>query len=240
MRAPATGTTGVLAERVSRRGALALALQETLTATERLRVNRQSATSAEIFRAHIKQLLSAAHDDARAAGYSSEDVKLAVHAAVVFLDESVLNSRNPTFAEWPRRPLQEELFGGHMGGETFFQNLHALLGRQDNDDVADVLEVYQLCLLLGFQGRYGAAGGNELLSWISVTADRIARVRGRPSALSPSWALPEGEVIAVAKDRWVRPLAIVAAVSFAVLCLSSFIFWVAQQSWFSDLRIAAP
>ena len=63
---------------------------------------------------------------------------------VAFLDESVLNSRNPIFADWLRKPLQEELFGTHIAGEVFFQNLQQLLGRSDSPDLADLLEIYHL------------------------------------------------------------------------------------------------
>jgi type VI secretion system protein ImpK len=224
------------AERVHRRGVLALALQEPLTATERLRANRQSATDAPAFRSHIKQLLSAAHEEARRAGYAGEDIKLAIYAVVAFLDESALNSHHPAFAEWPRQPLQEELFGGHMGGETFFQNLQTLLGGQDTDDLADVLEVYQLCLLLGFQGRYGGAGPNEVRAWTTAVADKLARIRGGPQTLSPGWALPGEEVIPIPRDPWVRPLGYTALAVFAVSAFLSFFFWVGQQSWVTALR----
>jgi len=229
-------TASAPAERVHRRGVLALALQEVFTATVRLRANRQSAADAESFRNHIKQLLGSAHEEARRAGYTAEDVKLAIYAVVAFLDESVLNSRHPAFAEWPRRPLQEELFGGHTGGEMFFQNLHALQGRQDTDDLADVLEVHQLCLLLGFQGRYGGAGHDELRSWTAATRDKIARIRGGPTTLSPAWAPPSDEVIPIPKDPWVRPLGYTAIAVLAASCLLALLFWLWQQSWIADLR----
>jgi type VI secretion system protein ImpK len=234
-RAPAD-VAGYPAERAHRRGLLALALQETLTATVRLRTNRQSATDAEGFRAQVKQLLATAHEEARRAGYAGEDSKLAIYAAVVFLDESVLSSRHPSFAEWPRRPLQEEIFGGHTGGETFFQNLHALIGRQDSDDVADVVEAYQLCLLLGFQGRYGASGRDELRAWMTAAADKIGRIRGGAGPLSPGWAPPTDEVIPVPRDPWLRPLAFTTIAVFAASSLLALLFWVWQQSWIADLR----
>jgi type VI secretion system protein ImpK len=224
------------AERGYRRGMLALALQEPLVTTVRLRANRQAAADAASFREHIKQLLTRAHDEARRAGYGGEDVKLAIYAVVVFLDESVLNSRHPAFAEWPRRPLQEELFGGHMGGETFFQNLHTLLARQDTDDLADLLEVHQLCLLLGFEGRYGAGGRDELRAWRTAVADKIARVRGRPGPLSPAWAPPNDEVIPIPTDPWVRPLAYGAIAMVALSSLGALLFWIWQQSWIADLK----
>ena len=224
------------AERGYRRGMLALALQELFTTTVRLRANRQAAADAASFREHVKQLLTHAHDEARRAGYGGEDVKLAIYAAVVFLDESVLNSGHPAFVEWPRRPLQEELFGGHMGGETFFQNLHALLGRPDTDDLADVLEVHQLCLLLGFEGRYGAGGRDEVRAWRSGVADKIARVRGRPGSLSPAWAPPNDEVILIPRDPWIRPLAYGAIAMVALSSLGALLFWIWQQSWIADLK----
>jgi type VI secretion system protein ImpK len=219
------------AERIYRRGALALAFQETLTTTVRLRTQRQSTTDAEAFRAHVKQLLKGAHEEARSAGYAGEDVKLAVYAVVVFLDEGVLNSSNPAFAQWPRRPLQEELFGGHMGGETFFQNLHGLLGRDDSDDLADLVEVHQLCLLLGFKGRYGTSGQDELRGWVRACADRIARIRGSSAGLSPAWAPPEQEVIPLPKDRLLLPLSLVAGAALLAACVLSLVYWLAQHSW---------
>src|SRR5512147_412863 len=124
MTSPATTSSSDLqAEPARRRGTLALALQEALTAVVRLRANRQTAADAESFRAHLKQLLASADDQARRSGYDQGSVKRAIYAVTVFLDESVLNSSQPMFADWPRKPLQEEIFGGHMGGEVFFQNL---------------------------------------------------------------------------------------------------------------------
>lgn len=228
------------AEREHRRGKLALALQEIFTAIVRLRANRQRVTDLVSFRNHVKQLLATAHSEAARAGYDAGDVKLAIYAAVVFLDESVLNSRLPAFAEWPRRPLQEELFGGHMGGETFFKNLHALIGRQDSDDLGDVLEAYQLCLLLGFRGRYGTSGRDELRAWAAATAEKLGRIRGAPGRLSPSWAPPRDEVVEVPDDRWLRPLAITAAATFAVMWLLSFLFWFGQQGWITELKALVP
>ena len=194
-----------------RRGALALALQETLTATVRLRANRQSAADAEAFRAHVKQLLATADADARRIGYAPEDVNLAMFAVVAFLDESVLNSGQAMFADWPRRPLQEELFGGHMAGELFFQYLDQLLRRPDGDDTADVLEVYAQCLLLGFRGRYSAADPAELHRLTTLASQKISRVRGGAGRLSPHWAPLVNETVPRARDPWLRPLVTITA-----------------------------
>src|SRR5690349_10486688 len=154
---------------------LALTFQEVLTAIERLRGNRTGVTDANAFRHHNREALKIAAQQAMAQGYTAEDVKLATFACVAFLDESVLNSQNPIFADWVRKPLQEELFGTHLAGEVFFQNLQQLLGRQDSQDLADLLEVHYLCLVLGFGGRYSAGNRGELTQVIQMTGDKIRR-----------------------------------------------------------------
>jgi type VI secretion system protein ImpK len=196
-------------------GLLALALQEAFTVAIRLRANRQVATDADAFRSHIKHLLATADNEARRSGCSGEYVKLAIYAYVAFLDESILNSRQPMFAAWPRQPLQEEIFGDHVAGETFFRHFDELLGAQDAPELADVLEVFQLCMLLGFRGKFGMGDPSGLQSRITAVQQKILRTRGGFGDLSPEWALPAGETVALARDPWVARLGIAAGLSFA-------------------------
>ncbi|MEP6692864.1 MAG: DotU family type IV/VI secretion system protein [Gemmatimonadaceae bacterium] len=202
-----------------KRGELALALQEMLTAVVRLRGNQQVAADAESFRARARQVLAAAEQSARGAGYSGPEVRLALFALVAFLDESVLNSSQPMFADWARRPLQEELFGGHVAGEVFFENLRGLLEAPDAPDVADVLEVYELCLLLGFRGRYGASGASELQTIAGRIGAKIDRIRGPQGPFSPGWSPPAGETVTISRDPWLKRgiWAAVAAVLVAAI-----------------------
>jgi len=189
-----------------------------LTAVVRLRAGRQNVGDAEAFRHHTREALKTAASQALAAGYAAEDVKFATFAAVAFLDESILNSQNPIFADWLRKPLQEELFGIHIAGEVFFQNLQQLLGRQDSQDLADLLEIHLLAMLLGFSGRYSAGNRGELAQTIAMTREKIQRVRGAFGPLSPGWS-PPAEALAVRGDPWVRKLAAIAIVCAAVTLL---------------------
>ena len=203
-----------------RRENLALVYQEVMTAITRLRSNRQQVEDAQFFRTHMRNALGSAESDAVSKGYSPDDVRLATFAMVAFLDESVLNSSNPAFAEWPRLPLQEEMFGHHMAGEIFFQNAEKLLSRPDAHNTADVLEIYLLCLLLGYQGRYSLAGLELLRPIMDTVGEKIRRIRGVPSEFSPSWAPPKETVNVSAKDVWVgRLLMIAVTTAVAVLLL---------------------
>jgi len=201
---------------------LALIFQEVLTAIVRLRSNRQELTDAESFRYSMREAIKAAIQEARNhGGYNADDIKMATLALVGFLDESVLNLRNPMFADWPRKPLQEELFGIHMAGEIFFRNLEQLMGRPDSADLADLLEVHYLCLVLGYGGRYSIGGKGELQGITTATGDRIKRIRG--ASYDPFLqVLNEPEVVKPTEDPWIKKLVIVAAACF-VLVLALFV-----------------
>jgi type VI secretion system protein ImpK len=200
---------------------LAFCFQEVLTVGERLRANRQAVNDANSFRAQIRSALQAADNEARKRGYKADDIQLAIFAVVAFLDESILNLRNPIFADWPRRPMQEEMFGHHVAGEIFFQNLQKILTRDDSQETADLLEVYQLCLLLGFAGRYSISGRGELRSIVEATGDKIRRIRQLRGDLSPGWALPNEQIRTSASDPWIRRM-MFGAIGCAVLAILLF------------------
>jgi type VI secretion system protein ImpK len=181
---------------------LAFVFQELLTVGERLRSNRQQVADAASFRAQIWSAVKQADEEARRRGYSADDIELATFAVIAFLDESILNLRLPVFNDWPRQPLQEERYGHHIAGEIFFQNLQKLLGRQDSNETADLLEVYQLCLLLGFAGRYSMGGRGDLRAITMQTADKIQRVRQTGGELSTGWRLPQDPPVAAGGDPW--------------------------------------
>ena len=198
---------------------LAYCFQEVLTAILRARSQQQQVQDAETFRAHMRRLLQQAMQEARNLGYSSQNIQFAVLVAVGFLDESVLNLGGPALAEWARRPLQEELFGGHLAGETVFANLTTLLHQQDSTEVADVLELHCLCLQLGYKGRYAFGGGGELRQLIQLSLEKIARIRGGSGLFRPP-AVPSPPPVKTA-DPWSRGL-LISAVTLAVLTVAAF------------------
>jgi len=218
---------------------LALIYQEVLTAITRFRSNREAVMDAGAFRSQMKAAISSAESAATAAGFAVEDVRLATFAAIAFLDESILNSNNPVFADWVRMPLQEELFGGHTAGEIFFQCIERLLRRNDSPQLADVLEVYALCLLLGYRGRYSLSGQEGIPTILDSIADKMRRIRGGARPLSPNWSLPREVVRSSTSDPWVRRL-VYGAAGLLLLTLLLFIgFRLSLMSGASGLHSAA-
>jgi type VI secretion system protein ImpK len=204
---------------------LALVFQELITVGERLRSNRQVVTDPNAFRAQIWEAVKQADQEARRRGYTAEDIELAIFAVVAFLDESILNLRSPVFADWPRQPLQEERYGHHIAGEIFFQNLQKMLGRNESQDLADLLEVYQLCLLLGFAGRYSIGNRGELRTIAQQTGEKIQRIRQGNTMLSPDAALPAGEEIKTGgNDPWVKRLMFIT-IGCLVLVIALFVLF---------------
>jgi type VI secretion system protein ImpK len=194
----------------TRVNSLSLCFQEVLTAILRVRFQRQQVQDAESFRAQMRRSLQSAMQDARSAGYSSDTVQMGVFATVAFLDESVLNLQSPVFGDWARRPLQEELFGGHLAGEAFFRNFQQLLAAQDSVEVADALELHCLCLQMGYRGRYALGDTGELHQVLRQARAKIERIRGA-ARLSPPIAPPEVPA-ARARDPLTRTLLITACV----------------------------
>lgn len=169
---------------------LPLLYQGLLTGVVRLLARRQHISDAESFRRRTKTALKEVERDAIVAGYGSEDVRDTHFAVVAFLDEVVLNSNDPIRAEWERETLQHELFGKTDAGMVFFEKLDRFRSRRDSQQLADLLEVYLLCLLLGFEGRYSGGLRGELENITEGLKKRIESIRGSSRQISPEGTLP--------------------------------------------------
>src|ERR1700749_2592689 len=141
---------------------LALLYQGLLTGITRLQTERQHITNGESFRRRTKAALQEIERVAGTASYDANDVRDTHFAVVALLDSVVLHSNDPVRTEWERKTLQEELFGQTDAGVGFFEKLERFRPQQASARLADILEVYLLCLLLGFEGRYSGPLRAEL------------------------------------------------------------------------------
>lgn len=195
---------------------LALCFQEALTVVVRLRAGRHQVHDADAFREQFKQTLQTAEQEARRQGYSAELARQGIFSIVALLDETILNSQISAFSGWGGRPLQQEMFGVDLAGEVFFKGAERLLATDDSHELADVLEVYYLCLLLGYGGRYSSHKRGDLQNITETVGRRIYRIRGDMFERPLSAALPTEQTPGTIADPWIRKLQYVA-VGTAVL-----------------------
>jgi type VI secretion system protein ImpK len=134
----------------------------------------------------------------RAAGVPDEAIAEAHYALVAFIDERILKSNWPGRAEWMNNPLQLQLYREFRAGENFFARMGAILQRTP---APPSLEIYYLCLALGFTGAHGAQNAR---SFLEAAAARIPRSK---AALSPH-AVPTDHYTVIQPRR---PLALLLA-----------------------------
>lgn len=217
---------------------LALTMQVVLTGIVRLRANRDIPKDAAEFRAKVLEALRRADSAARQKGYSADEVKLAVFAVVALLDETVLNSKHAVFVNWHKETLAQVLFNTVNAGNLVFDNIQKLLTRDSSPHLLDVLEVYYICLLLGFCGRCHVPDAAELAQIKADLAAKIYRDRTR----APLFKKSDGDaanVAAPARDPWVRRLVWSTAAMAAICLVVFFAFQFQLSSGVNDVRAIA-
>src|SRR5688572_12594425 len=120
----------------------------------------------------MQDMLDRVEERLRDAGLAQSDVSDVVLALVAFLDESIIRSDWEHKTEWRASPLQYDRFGRDDAGEEFFSRLTTM--RAERTVRTDVLQIYFLCLTLGFKGRYALAPEHE---WESLRSQVGAQLR---------------------------------------------------------------
>jgi type VI secretion system protein ImpK len=200
---------------VERADTLALLYQGVLTGIVRIQAARQSIADVETFRRRMKAALQDVMKEATAAGYEPTEVREAEFAVVAFLDEAILSSKEPKAEEWRKRPLNIELFGQAIAGHVFFDKLTDIERRRDSLQLADLLEVYLLCLLLGFEGRFAPPLNSEAHRIIERVRARIESIRRIDYKLSPLLDLTPAPPAIASGPPW--PLWAAGALAAAIL-----------------------
>lgn len=162
---------------------------ETLAFAVQLR--RAKEPAADSLRAEVKKLLTELDAAAQAAGKDATTVQTVRYALCAFLDEIVLSSNWGIRQDWAGMPLQMEYFNDFTAGEEFYRKLEALRG---SDDAVrrEALEVYGLCLGLGFRGKYAGMSGLEEIKMLRARIQGdLAGGNPGPQPLSPHWQVEE-------------------------------------------------
>ncbi|WLI90692.1 type IVB secretion system protein IcmH/DotU [Massilia sp. R2A-15] len=151
--------------------------------------NGSGPQNAGVFAEHMTRFLADVERRARHLGMHADDVGAASYAFCAAVDETILRSDYPMREAWQVRPLQLRLFGDNQASEHFFHKLDALRAR----GVAHMqaLEIFHLCLLMGFRGRQAPDGDDKLTDICATLGHEIARMRGKARAFAPHAARPD-------------------------------------------------
>jgi type VI secretion system protein ImpK len=115
--------------------------------------------SPAVLRQRLASLFEQTGVRAKEAGFSDEDIREAVYAIAAFMDEQLMRSQWSGRTEWMSQPLQLVYFNENTAGEGFFQRLDAFKRMPGKEHL---VQVYYLCIALGFLGRYAVRGKEDL------------------------------------------------------------------------------
>jgi len=160
---------------------------------------------------------------------SRENLRDARYAIAAYLDEMIMNSSWKEKDQWASRPLQYELFNTQVAGVEFFHHIEAI--RRALPLNTDLLEVYYLCLTLGFEGQYTIVGRERRKLLIDEIAREILAKRGEAPCLSPHGKRPDEAIRTFKRDLfpWIA-----AAVSLLVVLVCYVVLSVRMNSIAED------
>ncbi|MBF0466352.1 MAG: DotU family type IV/VI secretion system protein [Nitrospirae bacterium] len=138
----------------------------------------------EGFRTLVIAALEEFEKKCRSIEFSGEETDEAKYALVVFLDETILYSHWSEKEQWAKLPLQLQFYGNNKGGTQFFDKIEII--KKSDYKTSDLLEIYYICLVLGFEGKYKVLGREPLLSVMADIERDLKVTPGQLTALSPS------------------------------------------------------
>ena len=153
------------------------------------RADESALPTGEALHERLRGFVDAMLREASRAGVSSEDANDAAYAIVALADEIAMARSEAVRQFWASNQLQLHYFQENVAGEAFFTRLAGL--RRDPRK-RELLEVYYLALLLGFQGRYRVRGGDlELMTLVEELQREVCRGNRFDDVLAPRAERPE-------------------------------------------------
>jgi type VI secretion system protein ImpK len=169
----------------------------------------------EILHGRLRAFIDTLFQRAAQAGLSREDANDVAYPIVALADELMLSRPDPLRGYWIGHLLQLHYFHENVAGEAFFTRLDAVRG---DPRKADVLRVYYLALVFGFQGRYRVRGGElELMNLIESVQRDLGRAQRDTELLSPSGDRPAEALARVGRSSaviWVGAGALALSLVF--------------------------
>jgi type VI secretion system protein ImpK len=173
----------------------------------------------EEFQVHLAESLAKIDGGLSDFGIPAGFYEIAKFAVVAFIDESILASADRPL--WAGYTLEQRLWRRRIAGEAFFIYLDKLEKEADSLAICNLLELYCLCLMLGFKGKHTGGDEKEICEIINRLHQRTRRIRNADAMLAPDGALPPEPPLREPVDRWAKSLKIGAA-AVCSIALSSY------------------
>lgn len=179
--------------------------------------NRCAPHDEAAFSFKMQKFLADVERNAKKLDVSADEVYSAKYAFCASVDEIILRSQFQIRDAWERKPLQLVMFGDQLAGENFFNQLEML--RSKGSSHIQALEVFHMCLLLGFEGKYALEGPEKLNYLTARLGDEIAHMKGKSAGFAPHAARPDAIINKLRNDV---PLWVIGSV-LALIALSGFL-----------------
>jgi len=150
-----------------------------------------AALAPEMFHSRLVSFIDAMFSKGQQAGMQDRDVQDIAYAVVALADEVALRKPGGIRDVWMSRPLQLHYFNENVAGEGFFQRLEYVL---HDPNRRDVLRVYYMCLLFGFQGKFAVRGGELELAAVTRRVQDALGHALRPEPLSKNHLRPKERI----------------------------------------------
>ena len=177
-----------------------------------------------VLRQKINDLFHTWEHKCKRAGIEFDDIQMTKFALVAFMDETIITSNWSKRDVWIANPLQLELYNRFDAGEDFFKRLDEL--RQRSKVHTNVLEVYYLCMALGFEGMFQLRDREKLRWIIEDTYNELRQISGRSSEQLSPHGFPSDEIVETVKNEiplWIIGVVATGFFIFIYLILTFFI-----------------
>lgn len=178
--------------------------------------NRCAPLDEVAFTTKMQKFLGEVDRGAKRLNCSPDDIHAAKYAFCAAVDEIVLRSQFKIRDAWERRPLQLTMFGDQLAGENFFIQLEDM--RAKGSAHVQALEVFYMCLLLGFEGKYALEGPEKLNYLTARLGDEISKMKGKSAGFAPNAPRPDAVANKLRNDL---PLWVIGSV-FALIALLAY------------------
>jgi len=176
--------------------------------------------NAESLHNRIIGIFESAEQNGKGSGCSGEALNQARFALAALIDETIMGSSWSGKDDWSSRTLQYEFFKENVAGIEFFNRLETI--RRSSTPDPDLLELFYLCLVFGFEGQYKFQNREKLKELVDEIAKQIKMKSALTPHLSPHGKRPDELIEVVRREipSWVVIVTTVFIIFFFYMVLS--------------------